>query len=133
MLRGKLIAVHALATGFGVKGVQVHSVFAGNQKKGLLQISPQLVRCSRLAWIIAGDRQAAAEFSAGVLESAHVISLPAMERDGDSGELFQCLVGVHALLGVAFLRQREGPFDVSGQLLHQFESSARSKAEVAQG
>ena len=44
----------------------------------------------------ASFRQAAAQFAAGVFESAHVIALPAVERNGDLGQPAHGSVGIDA-------------------------------------
>ena len=89
-----------LAAGLGVAGVQVQAVRAGDQRQGLVQVGPQLVGRAGLARIIAGDRQAAAQFLARVLESAHVVALPAVQRNGDTRQTLHSPIHVHAPVGI---------------------------------
>ena len=61
----------------------------------------QLVGCPRLAGIVAGHRQAAAQLAVRFLESADVVPLPAMERDGDGAKPRQRRIGVDTEVGIA--------------------------------
>ena len=75
------VAVDALAAEVAVEGVQVEAMPAGNQREGLFRVGAQLLGCARLARIVAGRRQPAAELHPELLEPADVISLPAVQRD----------------------------------------------------
>ena len=77
------VAIDLLAAKLPVEGVQVHPMPARDQREGLGKVGPQFVGRAGLARVVARHGQAAAEPSAGVLEAAHVVSLPAVERDGD--------------------------------------------------
>ncbi len=74
----QVIALHLFTTGLGVYGVQVEPVGAWNHTVRFVQVTPQLVRVARLARIVAGDGQAATQFSVGRLETSYVVALPAM-------------------------------------------------------
>jgi len=79
MLRLDFVAIHPLAAKFTVTGVQVQTLPAWDQGKGLLQIGAQLGWGACSAWIVAGDRQSAAQLAVQPFESAHVVALPAVE------------------------------------------------------
>ena len=55
------VALDLLAAGLGVAGVEVEPVRAGDQRQGLVEVGPELVRRAGLAGIVAGDGQAAAD------------------------------------------------------------------------
>ena len=61
--------------------------------------------------VVRGRRQPAAEPGPEILESADVVTLPAMQRDGDLGQPPQRGVDIHAELRVSLLGTRERPFD----------------------
>jgi len=84
---------------------------AGDQRQHLIQVGAQLFRRAGLAGIVAGDRESTAELFAGVLESADVISLPAVERDRNGSEPFDGRVGVDAECRVTLSRGRVGRLD----------------------
>jgi hypothetical protein len=81
--------------------VQVESVATGDQRKCLLGVGPQLVGRSRLAGIVPGRRQSAAQSGPQLLEPANVVTLPAVQRDRDAGERSERLLDVDSVLGVA--------------------------------
>src|SRR5882672_4141961 len=83
------VAIHALAAALAINRVQIHAMFAGDQRKGLLDVGAQLVRRARPAGVMTGDGKAAPGRDAEIFETANVITLPAMERDRDPGEGFQ--------------------------------------------
>ncbi len=76
----------------------------GMSDRALSRSDAQLVRRAGLAGIVAGDRQAAADRLAGVLEPADVVALPAMQRDRDRGKPAQGRIDIHAPIGVLFVR-----------------------------
>ena len=100
-----------LAADLGVDRVQVEPMRAGDQRERLFEIGAQLVRRARLAGIVAGDRQAAAELFARVLEAADVVALPAVERDRNRRQPLDRRVGVDAERRVTFLGGRVGRLD----------------------
>ena len=61
MLGLELVALDLLAAGLGIDGVQVQPVRAGDQAVGLVQVAAQLVGVARLAGIVAGGGDAAAQ------------------------------------------------------------------------
>ena len=101
------VAIHFLAAKFAIKRVEIQAMFAGNQRIGFFQIGAQFIRRARLARIIAGGDESAAERAAEIFKAAHIVALPAVQRDGDLREGFQRVVNVHAEGGVTFLGQRK--------------------------
>ena len=81
-----LVALDFLSTGLGIAGVEVEPVRAGDQRQRLVQVGAQLIGRARLARIIARHRQSAADRFAGVLETADIVALPAVQRDRNLGE-----------------------------------------------
>jgi len=79
VLRRKRVAVHTPATGLSVAGVEVEAMPTRDQGKGFLEITPQFLRGSRFAWVIAGNGQTVSERLAGVFEAADIIALPAVD------------------------------------------------------
>ena len=77
------VALDLPAAGLGIAGVEVQAMRAGQERQRLVQIGSELVGRAGLAGIMAGDRQAAPELLARILEAADVVALPAMERDRD--------------------------------------------------
>ena len=104
------IALDLAAAGLGVAGVEVQAVRAGQERQRLVQVGPQLVGRAGLAGIVAGDRQAAAELLARVLETADVVPLPAVQRDRDRREPRQGRIDIDAPFRVLLLRTGEGLF-----------------------
>ena len=96
MVDGNLIAVDFLPTEFAVEGVEVQSMFAGNQRERFIQIRAQFIRGPRFARIVSGRNQSAAEARSCVFEAANVIALPAVEGDGNGGEFFEGLFGIYS-------------------------------------
>ena len=56
-----VVAIDVLAAELAVAGVQIEAMRAGDERERLLEVGAQFVRRARLAGIIAGDREAAAE------------------------------------------------------------------------
>ena len=83
MFRRDFVAVDFFAVELAVKGVQVQAMFAGDQRKGFLQIGAKFFRRARFAGIIAGGDQSAAERAAEIFKSADIVALPAVERNGN--------------------------------------------------
>ena len=101
-MRGSdFIAGHAPAACFGVDGVQRQPVPAGNERISLVQVPAQFLRRARLARIISGHRQPAAQRLPRVLVAAHVIALPAVQGKGDLAQAPQGGFGVNAQFGVS--------------------------------
>jgi len=87
-------------------------VAARDDRKRFLEVAPQFIGGARLAGVVAGDGQPAAQFLAGVLEAADIIPLPAVDRNGDLRQLFQGFVRIHTHLGIPFFGELVGLFDV---------------------
>jgi hypothetical protein len=90
------VTIDLLAVHFSVGGVQIEAVAAGHKRNGLLEIRAQFIGSARFARVIAGHGQARAQLLPGILESTHVIPLPAMDGDRHAGELFERLFGIDA-------------------------------------
>ena len=75
--------------------MQIDLVFAGNQRKRLVHIVHQFLRCPRLARIFAGCLNAARQRSV-MVEARHIVSLPAMHGNCDVFQFFNRCVRVHA-------------------------------------
>ena len=99
-------------------------MLARDQAVRLVEVLAQLLGGARLAGVVAGGRQPAAQRTAACLEAAHVIALPAVQADRDRGELRQRRVGVHAQRRIPFARQRVGVTDLFLRKLrgHQWSS-----------
>ena len=115
------VAVHLLAAKFAIHRVEIDAMLAGNQRQRLLQIHSKLVGSTRLAGVFAGDGQPAAgigpcqtlsrtrqSFVGMFFEAADVITLPAVDRDGNLRERFERAGHGHAEGGVTFGGQAEG-------------------------
>ena len=94
--------------------MEVEAVAAGQDGKGLFEVRPQFIRRTSLAGVIAGDRQPAAEFLPGVLETADIVTLPAVDGNRDAGKLLECIVGVHTQGRIAFFGEAVGLFNLLG-------------------
>ena len=106
------VALDLPASGLGVAGVEVQTMCAGQERQRLVQVGSQLVGCAGLAGITAGDRQAAPQLLATVLETTDVVSLPAVQRDRDCGQLLDGRLDIDAPFRVLFFRAGEGSFHV---------------------
>ncbi len=111
MLRADRIAIDATRAEFSVERVQVEAMRAGNQRQGLGRVAPELVGRARLAGIVARRGNPSAELTIRVFETRDIVSLPAMERDGDVRELPERSLGVDAEVGVVLFRERVGGVD----------------------
>jgi hypothetical protein len=98
-----LVAIHFLAAEIAVKRVQIEAVFAGNAGERFPGVRAEFIRRPGLARLISGGNEPAAERAAEVFEAADIIALPAVEGDGDFGELGQHAIDVHADFGIAVL------------------------------
>ena len=74
------VSVHALAAELAINRMQVHTMFAGDKRKGLFDVGAQFIRCARLAGVVARDGKAASERAVTILEPAYVVALPAVKR-----------------------------------------------------
>ena len=102
MLRLQLIAVDPLVLGKNsIAGVEIQLLRAGAQLQHLLDIRHQLLRGPRAAGIAAGGLDAAGKGLGGVgVETAHIVPLPAVQRDRSSFQLVQRCLGIYAEGGI---------------------------------
>ena len=112
MFGSDFIAIHLLAAELAVEGVQVQPVFARHERQRQVQISAQFFRRAGLAGIVAGHGQTVAQRTAGVFETAHVVALPAVQRNGNRRESFQRMVHVHTQRGITLPGQDKSLFNI---------------------
>ena len=93
---------------------------AGHERQRPVVVGPQFLGRAGLAGVVAGNRQAAAHFHVQVLEAGVVVALPAVQRDGNLGQLLQGTIRIHAHRGVPFLGQRIRRFDRFRLIWHAF-------------
>ena len=74
----ELVPVHHFAIELAVTGVEIQSVFAGEERVNLFEILPQFVRSAGATRIVARHGNSAAQASFARFESSDVIPLPAM-------------------------------------------------------
>src|SRR5688500_36170 len=101
VLRADRVTIDASRPELAVEGVQVEAMFSRDQRQRPRRVAAQLVGRARLAGIVARRGEAATELAVRLLESADVVSLPAVERDGHEGEAADGGVGVDAEVGIA--------------------------------
>lgn len=99
---GERVAVHAGGVVGRVGRVQVEPQRAGHETGDLLEIGGELGKVARLAGIAAGGDAAGAGVAGGVFKAAHVVALPAVQRDGNGGEGREGGVGIDAPRGKLF-------------------------------
>ena len=112
VLGGELVPIDAFAKSLGVDGMKVHAVGAGNEGEGLVEVGAEFVGVAGFAGIVAGGLDAAAGKARGTLETADIIPLPAMQRNGDVAQCGQGAVGINAGGGVIFTGETVGGFEV---------------------
>ena len=117
-----LIAVHLFAAEFAVASVEVQAMFARDEREGLLQVGAQFIRRPRLAGVIAGGDESAAQRPADIFKAADVIALPAMDRNCDPGKRFKRGCGIHSQRQVAFAGENVGALEVTGGSFHKSSS-----------
>ncbi|MNC61712.1 hypothetical protein D3C75_1116730 [compost metagenome] len=103
MARLQLIQIHLLVC-IGIDCMQVHFVFARDQRQGLLQVLAQLIRSSGATWITAGYGNTAAQLLVFKQKTADIVALPAVEGNLNLRELFQYLIHIDTVGGVQLLR-----------------------------
>ena len=100
----ELVAIHLLAVlEDRIARVEVQAVLAGDELEREFEILHQLLGRTRFARIVAGGLDAARE-SAGILETGHVITLPAVHRNRYLLQLPDGLLGIHAERSILLLR-----------------------------
>src|SRR5262245_20440468 len=100
MLWCQFIASDGPCVRFRITGVKVHSMPAGNQGQRELEVGAQLICRTSPAGIAASDGQSAANLLPQVLEATDVISLPAVQRNGNAGQSPASCVAIDTQLGV---------------------------------
>src|SRR5687767_10289290 len=88
------------------------------QRVDHIEVLAQFIRSPRLARIISSRRDAACQIAARILESTNIISLPAVQTNGNILNSRECLLRVHTHCGVAFLRNLVGMLDMSVRIDH---------------
>ena len=83
MFRFNRVAVHFPAAKLAIERVQVQTMFAGNERQRFVEVGAKFFRRARLAGIISRDREAVAERATDIFKTAHVVALPAVQRDGN--------------------------------------------------
>ncbi|OQA28501.1 MAG: hypothetical protein BWY57_03499 [Betaproteobacteria bacterium ADurb.Bin341] len=84
MLRLQRVAVGLLALlELGITGVHIHAMRTADQREHKLDITAQFLRRAGAPRIIAGRLDAAREIAVRALKAAHVVALPAVQRDRD--------------------------------------------------
>jgi hypothetical protein len=90
--------------------VQIKPVPPWNHAKGHFEIIAKFDGGPGLPGVIAGGLDTAPAQASLVFETGDVIALPAMEREGDLGEGFECLLGVNPGGGITILSETVGLF-----------------------
>ncbi len=109
MCDGVGVAVDFGSLEIGIQGMQIKPVSAGDEGIGLVEIGSQLLQGACFAGVIAGGLNATAgERGIGFFKAADIVSLPAMEGNGDAGESGKSDFGLNAETGVRFLGERVG-------------------------
>ena len=96
-----LVPLYRPAAVIQVTRVEIQPVPSGDKRERHLNVFPQLIDGASLTWVVAGGLNAPARQS-GVrrLESAHIVSLPAVQGDWNGAERSQHSVHIHAELGI---------------------------------
>ena len=79
--------------------MKIDLLFAGDQRERTVKIRHQFLGRARLAGVISRCLNTAAQRSVG-FKTADIVSLPAMNGDGDIGKAGERLFGVYAEGGV---------------------------------
>ena len=103
VLRLQGVAIDDFATRITIRGVDIRSVWPGQQINHFFQVSAKLIPTTRATGIIARSHNAAT-FNGFIFDfkTRHIVTLPAMERDRH----FECSIhspfNIHAKGGVLF-------------------------------
>ena len=102
MLRLQLVPVCPLAVlENGVAGVEVHLLGAGTQLQYHVQIGHQFLRGSGPAGVVAGGLDTAGQGLGGIgVEAPDIVTLPAVQGNGNGFQFGNCRVGVDAQGGI---------------------------------
>jgi hypothetical protein len=112
-----LVALHP-ALGIEVDRVQVEALGPGDLRHRELGVGAQLVGGAGSPGVVAGALDAARQGAIRVLEAAHVVALPAVQRDRDLVEARERGVDVDIDGRIGLASQRVGAFD-GGVLMHE--------------
>ena len=96
-----LVAVYFLTSEIAVDGVDVQTVVTREQGFHLFDVLAHFVDVAGFAGIVTGSLDTAGELSVGVFETGHVVGLPAVQRQGYFGDLFEHGIGIDADFGIA--------------------------------
>src|SRR5258707_577755 len=118
MLGLKLVAFDAVSTSLGVGGVETETMFAGDERECLSEIAAQFVGRTSFAGIVTRDSKTTTEATMGVFETADVVALPAMKRNGDARKLGEGFADINAESGITFPGEGEGAFENPGGVGH---------------
>ena len=87
MFGADLVAVNDFAVRFGIDGVEVETLLAGDEREGLFGVFTEHVRRDGGAGVVANGHDAAAGDGFVMdFEAFHIVALPAVEGDGGIGE-----------------------------------------------
>src|SRR5438093_2648575 len=105
------VAIHASCAELSVERVQVETMCARNEGQGPRGVAPELVGSARFTRIVAGRGKPPTQLAVQLLESPDIVSLPAMERDGNRRKPSESCIGVDADVGVLLPGESVGGFD----------------------
>ncbi len=83
--------------------MQIETLWPRDQAQRLLKVSAEFFCIARFARVVAGRPDAACQASRRVFETGDVVTLPAVHGDGQTVQLAQGLLDIHADGGVALL------------------------------
>ncbi len=83
--------------------MQIETLWPRDQAQRLLKVSAEFFCIARFARVVAGRLDAACQASRRVFETGDVVTLPAVHGDGQTVQLAQGLLDIHADGGVALL------------------------------
>src|SRR2546422_9294228 len=79
----ELVSIHALAASFGVSGMKVYAMLAGNEGESFFQVVAQFIGCARASRVVASHRKPAAKLRAQLFKPSDIVALPAVKGDLD--------------------------------------------------
>ena len=99
-----LVTVNKGGTKLSIAGMQVQPMTSTNQGEDLLKILTQLFDSLCFAGIVpCGLDSSTSQFSIGTLETANIIALPTVDRDGNVRQLIKDRVGIDTIVRIYFL------------------------------
>ena len=101
VFRFDLIAVYLLTAEVAVDGVDVQTVITRQQAFHLFDVFAHFFDVAGFAGIVAGSLNTARKLAVRVFETGYVVRLPAVQRQGYFGDLFQYGVGIDTDFGIA--------------------------------